>query len=359
MKKRLSINMSKLTIGGMEKALVDLINNSNLRKKYDIDLLITYNSTDKNYLHLLPKDINVEIIRNGSWNLFGKVIAMIKLIIKIIFPQKYDVSICYTHHHKILSILTRRQSKNSVIFIHTDLISSRTEEELNKLCKNLKYEKFPKVICVSERAKESFLKLYPNYNGEVAVANNYIDEENIIKKSKEKIELKKDKNLTFVNVSRHEDDHKKISRILESTKRLNNEKYKFNVILVGDGPDTPEYKEYVKKNKLTNVIFTGSKVNPFPYYKLADAYVFSSLYEGYGIVLNEARVLEIPLITTDVADAKLITNEGYGILCENSSEGVYLGMKQFLDEGYKIKKKFNAKKFNEKITTTIDEILEK
>ena len=114
----------------------------------------------------------------------------------------------------------------------------------------------------------------------------------------------------------------------------------------------------VIKHKLDNVTFVGAKVNPFPYYKIADAFVFSSQYEGYGIVLNEARVLNIPIITTDVADAALITKEGYGILCENSSEGVYHGMKQFLDEGYKIKKEFDASKFNKKITKTIDEIIE-
>ena len=104
--------------------------------------------------------------------------------------------------------------------------------------------------------------------------------------------------------------------------------------------------------------FVGSTLNPFPYYKISDAFVFSSLYEGYGIVLNEARVLGVPIITTDVADAAIITKEGYGILCDNSSEGVYQGMKEFLDNGYEIKKSFSAKKFNDKISKTLDELIE-
>lgn len=358
MKKRLSINMSKLSIGGMEKALVDLINKSNLREKYDIDLLLVYDTDKKNYLDLLPEDINVEILYKGNWGLKGKLIASFKLLIKVIFPKKYDAAINYTHHHKILSILTRRQSENSISFIHADLKSSRTKEELDVLCHNLKFEKFKKIVCVSECAKKAFQEIYPNYKGIVRVANNYIDQENIINKSKEKIDMKKSKTVTFVNVSRHEECSKKISRILEATKRLNAESYKFKVLLVGEGEDTITYKKYVEENNLTNVIFVGAKVNPFPYYKIADAFVFSSLYEGYGIVLNEARILNIPIITTNVADARIITEEGYGILCQNSSNGVYEGMKEYLNSGFKIKKVFDAKKFNQNITKTLDELLE-
>jgi len=358
MKKKIIINMSKLSIGGMEKALVDLINKSNLRNNYEMDLLLVYDNQTNNYLDQIPKEVNVEILYKGKWNVYGKLVAVVRLIRKIIFTKKYDASICYTHHHKILATLTRRQSCNNIGFIHTDLLSSRNKDELTKLCADLKFEKFKKIICVSECAKKAFEKIYPNYSGIVKVANNYIDDETIINKSLEKIKEKRNKKVTFINVCRHDDNHKKVSRILEATKKLNNEKYKFEVILVGDGPDSEKYKEYSNKNKLTNVIFVGAKLNPFPYYKLADAFVFSSQYEGYGIVLNEARVLNIPLITTDVADASLITKEGYGILCENSSEGVYKGMKEFLEKGYKIKKEFNANEFNKRISKTLDKIIE-
>lgn len=358
MKKKLVINMSKLSVGGMEKALVDLINKSNLRDRYDIDLLLVYDTNDKNYIDFLPEDVNVEILYKGMWGLKGKIVAFLKLLYKIIFIKQYDASICYSHHHKILATLTRRQSDNNICFIHADLIASRTKKELNTLCKNLKFDKFKKIVCVSECAKRAFEKIYPHYKGKVKVANNYIDEENIINKSTEKINERKSNLLTFINVCRHEECSKKVSRILEATKRLNKEKYEFKLLLVGEGDDTKSYKEYVQKNKLNNVEFVGLKRNPFPYYKLADAFVFSSLYEGYGIVLNEARVLNLPIITTNVGDAATIIKEGYGILCENSNDGIYTGMKEYLDKGFKIKKKFNAKQFNQKISKSLDEIIE-
>lgn len=357
MKKKIKINMSKLSIGGMEKALVDLLNNSDLIKDYDVTVMLVYNEKD-NYLDLIPKDVKVEVLCFGEWNLFGKVISAIKLLKKLLFPTQYYASICYPHQHGILASITRRESKNNIIFIHTDLLKSRTEKELKKLQNMVRFDKFKKIVCVSECAKKSFLNWMPNYKGIVTVANNYINGKVIIDKSKDKIkDIKKEEEVTFINVARHDDLNKKISRIINATKRLNDENYKFRVILIGNGKDHKIYEENIKNNNITNVFLIGSKINPFPYYKVSDAFVFSSAFEGYGIVLDEARVLNVPIITTDVADAKIITDDGYGILCDNSDDGIYRGMKEFLDNGYIIKKKFDYKKFNKKITDSLNKII--
>jgi glycosyltransferase involved in cell wall biosynthesis len=359
MKKELKINMSKLSIGGMEKALVDLLNNSDLVKNYNVTLLLVYNSKI-NYLDLLPKNIKLDLVYKGNWNITGKIMTVFGLILRLFKAlfKKYDASICYSHHHQVLALLSRLESKNNIVFIHTDLENSRTPKELAKLCHKMQFDKFKKVVCVSERAKTSFTNIYPNYQGKVVVANNYIDGGRILKSSKEKIKESKAKELiTFLSVARHEETHKKISRIIKATKELNKEGYKFQVLLVGDGKDSNYYQQLINDLKLNNIKMLGSKSNPFPYYKTADAFVFSSSSEGYGVVLNEARVLHLPIITTDVADAKNITNEGYGILCENSDQGIYKGMKEFLKNGYKITKAFDYEKFNQKITTTINDIV--
>ena len=220
MKKDIKINMSKLSIGGMEKALVDLLNNSDLVKNYNITLLLVYNG-EENYLNMIPNNVKVDIVYNGKWNIFGKLIAGIKLIFKTVFSKKYYASICYTHHHKILSLLTRRESKNNICFVHTDLINSRTEIQLKKLCNSLKFEKFKKIICVSECAKKSFTEIYPNFKGKIYVANNYIDGKGILDKSNEKInDVSKEECITFINVARHDDNHKRISRIINACIKL-------------------------------------------------------------------------------------------------------------------------------------------
>jgi len=356
MKKKININMPKLSIGGMEKALIDLLNNSNWVKNYDVNLVLGY-VTDPKLLELLPKDVKVNLLWKYKWNIIGKLVVGLKLILKTIFPKKYYASISYAYQHGILAKITRKESENNIVFIHGD-ISKRSKGELERLQKKVQYDLFKTIVCVSNTVKDGVKKLYPNYQGNLIVANNYIDAADIIKKSKEKVnDLKNESITTFLSVARHVESAKKLKRIIEATKKLNKEGFKFRVLFIGDGPDHQLYIDLKNKYQLDNLLILGSKINPYPYFKLADALVFSSKHEGYGLVLNEARVLDLPIITTDVADAKNITKDGYGFLCQNSDEGVYDGMKKFLIEGYKLKNKFDYKAFNKKISNDLDQII--
>lgn len=360
--KKMIIFMPKLSIGGMEKALLEFLKHSNLKNKYNVTLYLGY--MDRiDYKKQIPSEVNLKLICKGKWNIFNKVLTWLRMnyeYFKLILSKpKYDVSICYSHHHKILSKLARHSSKNSIIFIHTDLLNSRKRKELTKLQKKIKFEKYSKIICVSEKVKKSSLKMYPNYKGKIVVANNFIDGRNILKRAEEKttenLDLTKK---TFINISRHVDSSKKITRIIKAASQLKKENYSFKVLLIGDGPDTTLYRKMIEANNLTDVIILlGRKENPYPYLAKSDALICSSAFEGYGLVLNEARVLGIPIITTDVADAVSIINEGYGILCSNDTKGVYFGMKKFLDEGFVIEKKFDYVDFNNKINKTLDKFI--
>ena len=56
------------------------------------------------------------------------------------------------------------------------------------------------------------------------VCNNLVNDKKILELSKEKIELEKEKNIvTFVNVGRHDERQKKLSRLIEASKKLNEE----------------------------------------------------------------------------------------------------------------------------------------
>lgn len=364
MKKKMIIYMSKLSVGGMEKALINLINQSNITKNYNVTVYVLYSQEEK-YLQELKSKVNVNLLWNKNWNILGKVTCTLKIIKDIIKLKinkySYDVSICYPYQHQILSILARNASSNSIIFIHNNL-KRRYGTDIQKQMKKLKYDKFAKVICVSNDALNCFKELYPNYKGISMTINNYINGEEILKLSEEKITDKinnsKDK-ITFINIARHEEQAKKISRIIEASKRLKNEKKNFQVLLIGSGENYQYYKELIDKYNLNKeVLLLGKKINPYSYLKKSDCLIMSSQYEGYGIVLDEARILNKPIVTTDVADAKYITEDGYGILCENSDEGVYQGMKEFIEKGYILKNKFDYQKFNSNITLSLDKIIE-
>jgi glycosyltransferase involved in cell wall biosynthesis len=79
------------------------------------------------------------------------------------------------------------------------------------------------------------------------------------------------------------------------------------------------------------ITFLGRKSNPYPYIKNADLLVMSSSYEAYSMVLLESVSLETPILCTNYASAHEIVNDGVnGILVENSTNGLYEGLRNIL-----------------------------
>ena len=59
--------------------------------------------------------------------------------------------------------------------------------------------------------------------------------------------------------------------------------------------------------------------------------MLSSFYEGLGLVILEADTLGVPVISTDIQGPRGFLQKYNGYLVENSEEGIYQGMIDYLD----------------------------
>ena len=154
-------------------------------------------------------------------------------------------------------------------------------------------------------------------------------------------------------------------RLVHVMNRLNKEKLLDDVILriIGDGPDFELVKNLVDEYNLNDKVhLMGRMRNPFSYVKSSDAFLMCSRYEPFGLVVLESMILGVPVISTNVASIKEIMDEKYGMIVENSEEGLYKGIKQLI----KNKKDFNLYKKNlknytypiEKIVKQIENLIE-
>ncbi|HEC24176.1 MAG TPA: glycosyltransferase family 1 protein, partial [Chloroflexi bacterium] len=92
-----------------------------------------------------------------------------------------------------------------------------------------------------------------------------------------------------------------------------------HLVLVGDFRLQPEVPALVERLGLSaSVHFVGEVAHEdlSPYYRLADVYVHSSIYEGLGKVLIEAAACGLPVVSTRTAGAQEIVRDGEtGLLC--------------------------------------------
>jgi len=76
-----------------------------------------------------------------------------------------------------------------------------------------------------------------------------------------------------------------------------------SLLLVGDGPEEAKLKEACAERGIRNVVFAGFQQKPdLPrYYVLADVFVFPTLGDPYGLVVDEAMACGLPVISTSAA----------------------------------------------------------
>lgn len=76
-----------------------------------------------------------------------------------------------------------------------------------------------------------------------------------------------------------------------------------SLLFVGDGPDESRLRRYAADLKLANVVFAGfqSSADLPDLYAASDVFVFPTLGDPYGLVLDEAMACSLPLISTSAA----------------------------------------------------------
>ena len=379
--------------GGAEKVLVNLVNNLN-PKKYEITLMTVVdvgelkNKLNKNIKYKttikIPhkknnkKDISGSLLNNPKK--YKKILIKIysilwkymntKFFYKIFIKEKYDIEISFLEgiSSKVIAASNNKDSKKYA-WIHVDL-TKQTKSE--KVFKNTKeefnvYNKFDKIICVSNDARDKFIQKFGINPNKVIVKYNPIDKNNIMNLSNEKCEIAINKDaFKIISVGRL-NAQKSYDRLIRICKRLIDEGYNIELKIVGEGTHRQLLDEYIKENNLTSRIkLIGFKSNPYKYMKDADLYVCSSVTEGFSTAVSEAIILGLPVITTDCAGMReILGNENeYGIITQNNIDALYYGIKKLLDNKkmlnqYREKAKERAKIFEmNKAIESVEELID-
>ena len=304
--------------GGADRSIIRLINGN---KNADFTLV---SLTKCNYSKYLNKKIKyLEIKSSRVLFSFFKLREKIKYAID---KNEYDKNIFISNQNfaNVISILSVYKIKNlkTILIERNHLLELRYSKNIYDLLKKkiilnlikFSYKKSNVVVGISKKLSSDLSKFIGK---KVQTIYNPATDQNIYFRAKkdqypEKLNKNKEKIILNVGFFEKQKDQITIIKAFSLVKR----KYKnVKLLLIGRGALYENLKNYVVVNDLKkDVIFFSNINNPKEFYKKADLFILSSIYEGFGNVLVEALQNKCPVITSNCKSGpmEIIGNGKYG-----------------------------------------------
>ena len=204
---------------------------------------------------------------------------------------------------------------NKIAWIHSNYVVSFPDSTFNE---SSIFNKFNTIVNVSKYTNSCFINRYPSLENKCTAIYNLLDTDRINRLSKEKIidnrfnNLKEDFVVLSVGRVCKVKQYSKIPEIVSKIK-VNHPNIKWYIIgpLDSDPIEVSLLKESIEKeNVQNNVILLGGKKNPYPYFIQAHLLVSTSLSEACPMIFNEAKILKLPVVSSDFGSAYEFINDG-------------------------------------------------
>ena len=214
------------------------------------------------------------------------------------FNDKYDVVVGFQEGNatKLASLLS---APNKIAWIHCDYT------KYPGCCKELStYNQFTKIICVSKYTADAFTSVYPTFSGKTTFVYNLMNYDKILSNSNMNIDDSRfsSDQFTILSVGRI-NIVKRFDKIPSIARYLVNKGCKFRWYVIGPNFADNVYKSFTdaitQESVQDFVFYLGNKINPYPYFRRSNLLVSLSSTEACPMIFNEAKVLGLPVLTTD------------------------------------------------------------
>lgn len=334
--------IESLDLGGAEKSLVTLLQNLDYTK-YNVILLLI--KKEGLFNKFVPKEVYVI-----HFDIFKGVSFIRKLITRLHFwiqrkvntryntthffwqayginipkhTKQYDIAIAYSQGFATYFVADKINARKKYAWLNTDYIKAGYNAKYDKIF----YARFNKIIAVSEVAKESIINAFKDVG--------YIPEIKIIKDITDSFQVKA---LAIKPIKEHLFNFEKINLVsvgrlakpkgfelaITACKIIVKEGFNINWYIIGEGSERDALEKLIEVNNLNkNFFLLGFQENPYPYIKACDIYVQTSLFEGLGLTVIEAAILQKPIVSTNFPTAStIITHNKTGLICEMNATAI-------------------------------------
>ncbi|WP_144554152.1 glycosyltransferase [Bacillus sp. X1(2014)] len=270
-------------------------------------------------------------------------------------------------------------AKKKICYMHNDLLSDsertingRKPHRINLRGLFSVYHRFDKLVSVSVGTMElnkrnlsayadesKFDYVMNSINTEKILTLSKIDDDGIISEKTVIPETVKE-NYNFINMGRLSPE-KGQDHLIKAFARFHQGFPNSKLYILGEGLLRKDLENLIGELKMEKSVFlVGQVENPFQIMKKCDCFVLSSHYEGQPMVLLEAMTLGMKILATDIiANQTVLENGRYGLLVDNSVEGLEKGLNQLAkNELDHTPDNFRPEEYNQKAMDTFYKVLE-
>lgn len=317
----------RISLGGTTTALASLLN-SKFTEEYDVDVFAIYkrdhipvpftsheiglNSLITAFYDDFSKFHTVDRLRyffikvlkrSPRWCVKLEQWIIAKTVRKIERRKQYDYVVGF--QEKLATQMASRFScPRKIAWIHCDYAKTYGPDasELGL------YKHFSKIVCVSQFTRKGFVDIYPILSENTIAIHNLFDADSVINKSKETIDDSRFDTAGFTIISLGRvSDVKRFYLIPEIAAQLLKKDLRFRWFILGSANEPEELiklKEAIKQFDVEKeVLYLGGKTNPYPYLKASNLMVTLSRSEACPMIFNEAKILDVPVLSTDFGSA--------------------------------------------------------
>lgn len=349
--------MSTLYNGGAEKSLVNFLNELP-EDKYEVDLLLF--KKEGMFLKQVPEFVTVletpEKVKKLYGNLKGagmlmptKVLgtAVSKMMSKNFREQKsirwkyfygpsipklqkhYDVAMAYISGEILYYLDEKVDANRKIVWIHNDYKAAKHPRKYDyPHLKNMDY-----IVSISDMCVDILKEEFPEFSDRIGYLPNITSSTVIDKRANEFYPAEFENDCFNILSIGRLSEQKGFDMAIEAAAKLKEVNKKFKWYIIGNGELENELLMQIEKaNVKDQVVLLGTRDNPYPYIKNCSLFVQPSRYEGKSVVLDEAKILRVPIMATNyptVGDQ--LINGKEGIVVDMNPEGIAQGIREVLE----------------------------
>jgi len=224
--------------------------------------------------------------------------------------RRNNIDVLHNHlpdSHIVGRIAGRLAGVDKIVSTHHSVSNTPAYQSLSGTLERLTRSMDSASIAVSKSVRDSLMST-ENHNWKIIHNSINVSEFSSAVAQADTSILRKQHELSggpiFLNIGRYVAE-KGQSNLIAAMEKVVESEPDAKLLIVGWGTLKARLEREIENRGLEHSVYlTGPVKNVHPYYAIADAFVLSSLAEGFGIVLLEAMAARLPIITTELPGPK-------------------------------------------------------